>query len=237
MPAEPVSIPDPAPAPAPASERASVSEPEPDPASTQGHVPRGSALRAWAELLRISAVFTVPGDALAGAAAAGRRPNRGTLLAAGASLCLYEAGMALNDYADRDVDAIERPHRPLPSGRISPGAALVAAAGLTAVGLSLAAAAGRKPLAVATALAGTVWAYDLHLKQTPAGPAAMAMARGLDLLLGSTATIGRAAGPIPRRERAAPGGPTGTEINAASPPAPRGPGGIPPVAGRGGSGA
>ncbi|MFF3125005.1 SCO3242 family prenyltransferase [Streptomyces sp. NPDC057908] len=145
-------------------------------------------VRAWAELLRVSALFTVPGDALAGAAATGRRPDRGTALAVGASLCLYEAGMALNDWADRDEDAVDRPHRPIPSGRIAPGAALAAAGALTAAGLGLAARAGRPALAVATGLAATVWAYDLSLKHTPAGPAAMAAARGLDLLLGATAT-------------------------------------------------
>ncbi|WP_446751261.1 SCO3242 family prenyltransferase [Streptomyces noboritoensis] len=148
-------------------------------------------LRDWAELLRVSALFTVPGDALAGAAAAGLRPNRRTALAVGASLCLYEAGMALNDWADRDEDAVDRPHRPIPSGRVKPAAALAAAAGLTGAGLALAYRAGRPAGLVATALAGTVWAYDLRLKHTPAGPAAMAMARSLDLLLGATATTGR----------------------------------------------
>ncbi|MFI7286214.1 SCO3242 family prenyltransferase [Streptomyces anulatus] len=145
-------------------------------------------LRAWAELLRVSALFSVPGDALAGAAAVGRRPGGGTALAMGASLCLYEAGMALNDWADRDEDAVDRPHRPIPSGRISPAAALGAAGVLTAAGLALAARAGRPALTVATGLAATVWAYDLHLKHTKAGPAAMAAARSLDLLLGATAT-------------------------------------------------
>ncbi|WP_367049397.1 SCO3242 family prenyltransferase [Streptomyces sp. Je 1-332] len=144
--------------------------------------------RDWAELLRVSALFTVPGDALAGAAAAGLSPNRRTLLAIAASLSLYEAGMALNDWADRAEDAIERPHRPLPSGRIAPSAALGAAAALTAGGLALAAGAGRPALAVASGLAATVWAYDLGLKHTPAGPAAMATARALDLLLGAAAT-------------------------------------------------
>ncbi|MFE0632327.1 SCO3242 family prenyltransferase [Streptomyces sp. NPDC058864] len=146
----------------------------------------------WAELLRVSALFTVPGDALAGAAATGRRPGRGTFLAIGSSLCLYHAGMALNDWADRDEDAVDRPHRPLPSGRISPAAALTAAATLTAAGLALAARAGRAPLALATTLATTVWAYDLRLKHTAAGPAAMAAARALDLVLGATATRPRA---------------------------------------------
>lgn len=157
-------------------------------------------VHAWAELLRISALFTVPGDALAGAAAVGLRPNRSTALAVGASLCLYEAGMALNDWADRDEDAVDRPHRPIPSGRISPRAALTAAGALTGAGLVLAARAGRPALAVATGLAATVWAYDLRLKHTPAGPAAMAAARGLDLLLGAAAT---GAAPSTRSARAA----------------------------------
>nr|WP_229888532.1 UbiA family prenyltransferase [Streptomyces nitrosporeus] len=177
--------------------------------------------RAWAELLRISALFTVPGDALAGAAAAGHRPGRGTVLAVGASLCLYEAGMALNDWADRAEDAVDRPHRPIPSGRITPGAALAAAATLTASGLALAACAGRPALAVATGLAATVWAYDLHLKHTPAGPAAMATARSLDLLLGAAATCG------------APGTPPAGRASRPRPARPAGPGGRAPRPGAG----
>src|SRR5690606_14394198 len=147
-------------------------------------------LGAWAELLRLPALFTVPGDALAGAAAVGARPGVRTLLAVGSSVCLYEAGMALNDWADREEDARERPHRPIPSGRIRPAAALTAAGALTGAGLALAAGAGRPALAVAAPLAATVWAYDLTLKHTPAGPAAMAAARGLDLVLGAAAAGG-----------------------------------------------
>ncbi|MET7322575.1 SCO3242 family prenyltransferase [Streptomyces sp. NPDC005549] len=163
--------------------------------STPG--PRSSRAGAWAELLRLPALFTVPGDALAGAAASGARPGPRTLLAIGSSLCLYEAGMALNDWADRAEDAAERPHRPLPSGRIRPAAALAAAGALTGAGLALAAGAGRPALAVAAPLAATVWAYDLALKHTPAGPAAMAAARGLDLLLGAAATGGGTRAALP----------------------------------------
>lgn len=149
--------------------------------------------RAWAELLRLPALFTLPGDVLAGAAAAGSRPTRGTLLALGASVSLYTAGMALNDWADRDEDARDRPHRPLPSGRIRPTHALAAAGALTATGLALAHRSDRTTGAVATALAATVWAYDLRLKSTAAGPAAMGTARALDLLMGATATVGAGA--------------------------------------------
>ncbi|WP_234334863.1 SCO3242 family prenyltransferase [Streptomyces sp. NRRL S-118] len=169
--------------------------------------PGGARLRAWAELLRVSALFTVPGDALAGAAATGLAPNRRTALAIGSSLCLYEAGMALNDWADRHEDALDRPHRPLPSGRITPRAALAASATLTAAGLALAARAGRGPFAVASALATTVWAYDLRLKHTRAAPATMAAARALDLLLGATATAAPAPVAAPPAPPAPPAGP------------------------------
>ncbi|WP_327734183.1 UbiA family prenyltransferase [Streptomyces nojiriensis] len=159
------------------------------PADGRGTAARpASRLRAWAELLRVSALVTVPGDALAGAAATGERPTRRTGLAMGASLCLYAAGMALNDWADQNEDATCRPHRPLPSGRIRPGTALAASAGLTAAGLALARQAGREAARTAAVLAATVWAYDLGLKRTKAGPAVMTAARCLDLLLGAAAT-------------------------------------------------
>ncbi|MDN3272034.1 SCO3242 family prenyltransferase [Streptomyces sp. MA15] len=158
--------------------------------------PRPGRAAAWAELVRLPALFTVPGDTLAGVAAAGRRPGPRALLPIGSSLCLYAAGMVLNDWADRAEDAVERPHRPLPSGRVRPAAAFTAACGLTGAGLLLAARAGRPALAVAAPLAATVWAYDLALKHTPAGPAAMAAARGLDLLMGGAAAgSARAAAP------------------------------------------
>lgn len=139
-----------------------------------------------AELVRAPAAMTVPGDSLAGAAAAGWQFGPRTLTIAMSSVSLYWAGMALNDYADRVLDAEERPTRPIPSGRVRPGFALSLATAMTAVGLGVAGAAGgRRTLTVALPLAGTIWAYDLGLKATPAGPATMAAARGLDVLLGA----------------------------------------------------
>jgi 4-hydroxybenzoate polyprenyltransferase len=96
--------------------------------------------------------------------------------------------MALNDWADRAVDAVERPERPIPSGRARPEFALAMAATLTAAGVALASAGGRRALRVAVPLAAVVWAYDLRAKLTPAGPAVMAAARGLDVLVGAGGT-------------------------------------------------
>jgi 4-hydroxybenzoate polyprenyltransferase len=153
-------------------------------------------LRALVELVRAPAALTVPGDLFAGAAAAGFPFGPATPALAASSVCLYWAGMALNDFADREVDAVERPDRPVPSGRVRAGFALGVAAGLTAAGLSIAAAVGgRRALVVAVPLAGTVWAYDLWLKSRPAGPVAMATARGLDVLLGAGVGHLRAAAP------------------------------------------
>ncbi|MFD1114081.1 UbiA family prenyltransferase, partial [Sphaerisporangium aureirubrum] len=87
--------------------------------------------RALAELVRAPAALSVPGDTVAGAAASGTL-GRATAGLAAASVCLYWGGMAANDWADRELDARERPERPIPSGRISPRPALGVAAGVTA---------------------------------------------------------------------------------------------------------
>ncbi|WP_341829897.1 SCO3242 family prenyltransferase [Streptomyces hainanensis] len=153
-------------------------------------------LRDAAELVRLPAALTVPGDSLAGAVSAGWPYGRRTWAAPAASACLYLAGMALNDFADADLDARERPERPIPSGRVDAFEALGLAAGLTAAGLGLAAVAGgRRALRVAVPLAATVWAYDLWAQRNAAGPAFMAAARGLDVLLGAGGNASAAALP------------------------------------------
>lgn len=139
-----------------------------------------------AQLIRLPAALSVPGDILAGAVADTGAPRPRVIGTMASSIALYWAGMALNDYADATVDAVERPERPIPSGRVARRTALATACGLTAAGLGLAAlTGGRRALGVALPLTGAVWAYDLGLKSTPAGPAAMAGARALNVLAGA----------------------------------------------------
>jgi 4-hydroxybenzoate polyprenyltransferase len=153
-------------------------------------------IKALIELVRAPAAFSVPGDVFAGAAAAGRPIGARAYGTAAASVCLYWAGMALNDHADRFVDVFERPERPLPSGRVRPKTALAVAGGLTVTGLGIAALSGGvRTLAVAVPLAGAVWGYDLVWKDGPAGPLAMAAARSLDVLMGAGAGALRTAAP------------------------------------------
>jgi geranylgeranylglycerol-phosphate geranylgeranyltransferase len=54
------------------------------------------------------------------------------------SFTLTGASMAINDYYDQDIDAINEPSRPIPSGLISPREALYFAFGLSILGLSAA---------------------------------------------------------------------------------------------------
>ncbi|WP_454859406.1 SCO3242 family prenyltransferase [Promicromonospora soli] len=158
-----------------------------------GQRPRAGrpSLGDLAELVRAPAALSVVGDSLAGLAAA--RAGTPTTLRARhallpvASACLYLGGMALNDYADRHVDATERPERPIPSGRVTPRGALAVGAALTAGGVAAAGlAGGRRAVAVAVPLAACVWTYDLVAKDHPSGPFFMAACRGLDVLLGAT---------------------------------------------------
>ncbi|MGH3169780.1 MAG: SCO3242 family prenyltransferase, partial [Trebonia sp.] len=72
-----------------------------------------SVARVLVEVTRAPAALTVPGDVISGAARSSLRPARRVAALACSSACLYWAGMALNDYADRDVDAAERPGRPI----------------------------------------------------------------------------------------------------------------------------
>jgi 4-hydroxybenzoate polyprenyltransferase len=141
---------------------------------------------ALLRLLRLPAVLTVPGDALLGAAwgGEGAQPAAAATRALGSSL-LYLGGMALNDWVDRERDARERPHRPIPAGEVAPATALGSAIALTCGGIAAAGAAGgARGLRAAAALAGVVWLYDLQAKDTPAGPPTMALARALDVLMG-----------------------------------------------------
>ncbi|MEV0742225.1 SCO3242 family prenyltransferase [Streptomyces sp. NPDC050549] len=158
-------------------------------------VPGPVRLADIAELIRAPAAFTVPGDVLLGAVTSRQQPNVRTLGLAASSVALYWAGMALNDWADRHVDAVERPERPLPSGRVAPRTALGVATGLTLGSLALThLAAGRRAvLRRALPLAATIWAYDLGLKSTRWGAPAMALARGLDVLHGTGSGAARGA--------------------------------------------
>ncbi|MHC4878032.1 MAG: UbiA family prenyltransferase [Planctomycetota bacterium] len=110
----------------------------------------------------------------------------GLLLAA--SISLYWTGMILNDYFDREIDAQERPGRPIPSGRVSATTALLLALSLNAAGLGIAAVVGNNSLLIAAAVTLSVWLYDGALKKTLIAPLVMGSCRFFNVMLGASAS-------------------------------------------------
>lgn len=145
-------------------------------------------MKGYLSLLRPANVVTALGDVLAGFAVAGlaNRPALPWLLMATA--CLYAGGVVLNDYFDRDVDRVERPERPIPSGRVPAGHAAALGAGLLAAGVLCSWAAGAAAGLVGTAIASLVLLYDAWGKRhVVTAPLNMGLCRALNLLLGMAA--------------------------------------------------
>ena len=175
-----------------------------DKAETTGpadHEQRDRRLWGWMQLVRPPNLFSVPGDPLAGMAlVAGSMTFAGVYAKAGgvilAALLLYAAGLVLNDWCDRHIDAVERPDRPIPAGLVPAGQALAAAialmlAAIAVAGLILSPAAGL----VALALAGLIVSYNAFAKRIPIlGIPNMALCRSASILLGGAAVIDRAGG-------------------------------------------
>lgn len=152
---------------------------------------------ALLRLCRIPNVFTAFANVAAGVllARGGVFEMRDLLLVA-ASGSLYLAGMVLNDYFDREWDALERPERPIPSGEVTARFALGLGIALMATGISLAAAFSSVAGSVAAGLACAILLYDGGLKSGPLGPLAMGACRFINVCLGLTAA-GTSAPPEP----------------------------------------
>jgi 4-hydroxybenzoate polyprenyltransferase len=155
-------------------------------------------VRGYLELLRPPNVVTAIADVLAGYAVAGRTNPRALPWLLAATVCLYAGGVVLNDFFDRQLDAVERPERPIPSGRVAAPRAAALGGALLAAGVVAAAQATGAALAVAAAIAALVVLYDARVKRHAiAGPVNMGLCRGLNLLLGVAAVPAALAGGWP----------------------------------------
>jgi 4-hydroxybenzoate polyprenyltransferase len=156
-------------------------------------------LRTLLELARVSNLPTVWSNVLAGAVLAGRI-DMGPVVAAGlAGSLLYSGGMFLNDAFDAEIDARERPERPIPSGRIAKRTVLVLGLGMLGLALAVlgafaaASEAGVELVATGLAVAGGVLVYDRFHKGIAWSPLVMGFCRAGLYVLGAFA-IGASAG-------------------------------------------
>ena len=156
-------------------------------------------MNAWLQLLRFSNMPTVWTNVGAGVAIgifiAPKEPFTIAMTTAVgltllAATCLYAGGMILNDVFDLATDRIERPERPLPSGRISPRAAALVGWTLLGAGVVAAAIASRGDVwlpAIAATIAFLVVIYDRFHLSTAWSVLPMGLCRGLLYVLGAFA--------------------------------------------------
>ncbi|HET6840541.1 MAG TPA: UbiA-like protein EboC [Candidatus Angelobacter sp.] len=143
------------------------------------------AFRACLELFRAPNLFTAASDVLAGYAVAGVNGNPAWLMLA--SMGIYAGGVAFNDIFDRKLDAIERPERPLPSGRLTTSAASIAASAALICGVCLAITCSLWSGLFAATIGLLAFIYDFAGKRTPLGPLNMGLCRAFNFLLGVSA--------------------------------------------------
>jgi 4-hydroxybenzoate polyprenyltransferase len=135
---------------------------------------------AWLELSRVSNLPTVWTNVCAAWLIAGGEwaDWRLAWLVLGGSL-IYTAGMILNDAADARLDAVERPGRPIPSGRISLRHAWRAGFIMLLCGGGMMVGRGGADTAVVVALAAAVLLYDFYHKPWSGSVLVMAACRVL----------------------------------------------------------
>ncbi|MFC7069002.1 geranylgeranylglycerol-phosphate geranylgeranyltransferase [Halobaculum lipolyticum] len=146
-------------------------------------------LGGYLELARVGNAVAAGVLTFVGAFVAGGLGSVGAVaLAVVATVAATGAGNAVNDYFDRDIDAVNRPDRPIPSGRVSARAAAAFAAALFLA--AVVAAVSLPPLALAIAVANlsALVAYTQLFKGLPAvGNLVVAYLTGSTFLFGAAA--------------------------------------------------
>ena len=141
--------------------------------------------------MRPANIVTAWADILAGFAASGavgllNIQLLGWLLLA--TTGLYGGGIVLNDVFDAELDAQERPERPIPSGRASRQGATLLGSALLVTGVVAAAQVSLLSATLACGIALAATLYDAVGKHHPIlGPVNMGACRGGNLLLGISA--------------------------------------------------
>jgi hypothetical protein len=139
---------------------------------------------------RVSNLPTVWTNVIAGAVIANPSAPAADVAVAGLSMtAFYVGGMYLNDFFDREIDARERPGRPIHAGDI--GAGTVSAIGfvLLALGVVLLLRFGFPPAVWGLALAAAIVLYDAWHKGNTVAPVIMGSCRAL-VYLATGAAVG-----------------------------------------------
>jgi geranylgeranylglycerol-phosphate geranylgeranyltransferase len=88
------------------------------------------------------------------------------LLAALTAAVITGGGNVTNDYFDREIDAINKPNRPLPSHRLTPSAAVLLALALYIIGIGISLPLGVSMAVIAVAMVILAFLYSWKIKNS-----------------------------------------------------------------------
>lgn len=156
----------------------------------------GNVLKGYLQLMRPANLPTAAADILAGITIILYLQNIDVIAFLGeqggdvfilvfSSVALYAGGVVFNDVFDAELDAVERPERAIPSGRVPKREAICFGAILLLIGITLAFKCTLLSGMISVVLIIAILAYDGYFKHFGfAGPLNMGICRGLNLLLG-----------------------------------------------------
>ncbi len=123
-------------------------------------------IRAWGELVRLPNVGIAAATGLVGFWLIAPVLNLKTVVLGALVIALFcLGGNVINDFFDIEIDRINRPARPLPSGRVSRQAALIAAITALLVGLAISYALGFMTFGLGIAVVALLVIYAAWLKR------------------------------------------------------------------------
>ncbi len=150
-------------------------------------------LKHYFQLFRISNIFTVPSDILAGYFVTtinnltpGNYQN--ILILVFSSIFLYIGGLITNDLFDINIDKIERPKRPLASGKIKESTTILLSILFFGSGIFLAFLLNFASLIISLILVIMILSYNYRLKNGILRPFLMGGIRSLNIIYGSSTT-------------------------------------------------
>lgn len=145
-------------------------------------------VKTYLQLVRPANVLTAVTDVLAGAALAGalfQGYSSALLYLCFSTACLYAGGIVFNDFFDADLDAVERPERAIPSGKVSLRSAFFFGVLLFVAGVAAAFQVSSVSGYLAVGIVVLCLLYDKFSKHHSFfGPVNMGLCRGVNLVLG-----------------------------------------------------
>lgn len=150
---------------------------------------RAPSAQTLLKLGRVSNLPTVWTNVIAGATIANAAASLSDVAVVGLAMtAFYVGGMYLNDFFDRDIDARERPGRPIHAGDMSAGAVSAIGFALLAVGAVLLVRFGPLTMIWGLALVAAIVVYDVWHKGNVFAPVIMGLCRAL-VYLGTGAAV------------------------------------------------